>query len=715
MADDGERLVVLLEARISEFEKRMKKAEQTGTGSYNRLRRGSRTATDQMEDDMVRSTSRINQALGSVSSSVGTFAKVFAGGLLAGGAVAAIEGLGRSTRETIRQIAEMGDEAKRAGMAVEAFQEWKFVAEQNRIGLDSVIDGFKELNLRADEWITTGSGPAADAFKRLGFTSTELAEQLKDPSALMLEIVGRLQGLDKAAQIRIADEIFGGTGGERFVELLSQGKQGLSDTIAEARNLGVVLDQEAIAKADALDRKFNAITASLSGLGKTFAVALAENFGLIDDIDNMMGGENSAKGQLGEELRQTLAENGVLLEKAKEDANEVRYIYQDLQRDVLATTRAIGDEIPNILGSGADNAEVLAIELADVTSQMDLLISEVVQGKRPASDLNTEMAGLIERAKAALAEASKIDGINLQNAIGQVDGLSGALSRALSWAAGVVDKMREAANMPAVGLGMDTGTPLSGTGTSLLPPGSEGMTTGTPLTGTGSDLLPPGKKTGGGRGGATSGGGASRIEQLMADLQTQSEIVDEWYQESLDLINNATDAQLEAIGGRHAAIERLEAEHRARMRGIEEEGEKGTLETMLGYGAQMLTGLGAINKKALKIGQAFAAAEAWVSTLKGAAKELEKGTFGFASAALVISKGAAFVAAIKGVSESGGSGSVGKGASTSTAPASASTPPATVNIQWVGSMAVDSMGSLTKKLNEEYKQGYRLNIVAGLG
>lgn len=66
-----ERLVVILEARISEFERRMRQAEQRGTKTYHGLSRDSRSATRAMEADMLRSTGRINTALASTSARIG--------------------------------------------------------------------------------------------------------------------------------------------------------------------------------------------------------------------------------------------------------------------------------------------------------------------------------------------------------------------------------------------------------------------------------------------------------------------------------------------------------------------------------------------------------------------------------------------------------------------------------------------------------------------
>ncbi len=166
-------------------------------------------------------------------------------------------------RQTAESVAEVGRQAKQAGVDVESFQELKFVAEQNRIGVDILTDGLKELNLRADEFIATGRGSAAEAFGRLGYSSEELAVKLKNPSALLTEIIGKLEQFDQAARIRISDELFGGSAGERFVELIDEGEQGIRDQIAAARDLGLVMDAEMIRKAEEVDRKFNVITTTI--------------------------------------------------------------------------------------------------------------------------------------------------------------------------------------------------------------------------------------------------------------------------------------------------------------------------------------------------------------------------------------------------------------------------------------------------------------------
>jgi hypothetical protein len=198
----------------------------------------------------------------------------------AAGMKAALAGIGfagvaAAVSDAAASLAALGDEAKRSGLSVKAFQEWKFVAEQNRIGIDAMTDGFKELSLRADEFVVTGGGSAAEAFQRIGFSAAELRDKLKDPSALMLEIIDRVGKLDKAAQIRIFDELLGGSGGEQFVQLINQGSAGIQKTIDRAHELGRVLSDDVIAKAQELDKRFNEVAATVGTTLKAAIVSVA--------------------------------------------------------------------------------------------------------------------------------------------------------------------------------------------------------------------------------------------------------------------------------------------------------------------------------------------------------------------------------------------------------------------------------------------------------
>ena len=265
MANDNT-LAIRLEARIRDFEKQMAKASGTATREFKKIERASENMSSKL---------------------TGVF-KNFGRGLVAGVAAGGVAGIVSQIGQIAKGVANVGAEAKRAGVSAKAFQEIGYVAQQSGVGIDALVDGLKELNLRADEFIVTGKGPAAEAFARLGYTADELKRKLQDPSALFSEIIGKLQKLDTAAQIRIADEIFGGTGGEQFVRFIEQGEAGIKRSIGEARRLGLVMSDDVIAKATELDRQFNKVTQTVgTALKKAIVEASAALSGFIDEFQRL--------------------------------------------------------------------------------------------------------------------------------------------------------------------------------------------------------------------------------------------------------------------------------------------------------------------------------------------------------------------------------------------------------------------------------------------
>lgn len=289
MADDLQRLIVSLEARIASFEKNMAKAEAQSDKRLGKIETRFKNA---------------NKSIGAGLAKLGSLAAVAlpAGGLL---------GLSSAVSAAADSVARIGDEAQRAGVSIKAIQELSYVASQNRISIDAMVDGLKELNLRADEFVITGKGPAAEAFQRLGFSAAELTQALKDPSGLMVEIIGRMQDLETAAQIRIADELFGGSAGERFVELLDLGADGLRDMIREANDLGIVLEDEAVKKAQEINREFAKLADTVSARVKGAIVEASSELSYFLRLLKDVGDRSDAT------LRQQISEKDAAIEGAR--------------------------------------------------------------------------------------------------------------------------------------------------------------------------------------------------------------------------------------------------------------------------------------------------------------------------------------------------------------------------------------------------------------
>ncbi len=408
-------LIVPVEARIANLERGLARANRAQRRASQRMERRARQSADRMSASYARA-----------GNAAATAFKRLAVPLVAGVASAQTA---RKISDVTRSVAQLGDEAERAGVPLQDFQEWKFIAEQSRIGIDQMVDGFKELNLRADEFVVTGKGPAAEAFARLGFSAGELREKLKDPSELLLEIMERLRRLDTSARIRIADEIFGGSAGERFVELVDQGAAGLRETIDRAHELGYVLGDDVVQKADELDRKFGELTARISNFGKRVAVEIADGIanvaGLRESLAQVFDNEAQGRAILGDDIYDALEQNGGALEKHKAEVVDLRETYKELFREVNRLSGPDGIRVFEI-----DDQDV-KFGVAGIVAEINDLTRQLENGQISADDFTSEMSDLADEADALLKELEDIDGAGFSNVIQGIGNLTSAIREAI--------------------------------------------------------------------------------------------------------------------------------------------------------------------------------------------------------------------------------------------------------------------------------------------
>lgn len=490
-SEETERIAILLQARDRDLARAVDRS--------NKL-------ISKFERSAGRSMSNMSRNIDRNLASAGRSMKLFVGGAIGTILGRGIAEIGANMASTVKGIASIGDEARRSGLGVEAFQELKFVAEQTRIPVDAMIDGMKELNLRADEFVVTGKGSAADAFKRLGYGAKELARGLKDPQELMLDIIGRMEDLDKAAQIRVADEVFGGTGGERFVELLAQGEGGLRGLIDRGHDVGAVMDAEMIAKAAELDRKFSEVQARVSRLAKTIVVDLA---GAIDDaltvdVDEIFGSAERAIAMLGEENYRALKDVPGTLKAQEGNARDLLAVYEDMFNVLNGMTGPDGFRLMDVADIAA------AHDIASILDEIDQKRQALVDGSINAQEFGSEAGALVDELTDVVDELDAIDAARMSGVIGQIQALAGVLATAAQNAAAVRENMP--AGNDSVSFDVGPGRRPNNRPASRLAPGSSPRPSMRPM-----DLgdIPT-------RGG---GGGGSRLDAYQSAVEaTRQEI-----------------------------------------------------------------------------------------------------------------------------------------------------------------------------------------------
>lgn len=200
--------------------------------------------------------------------------------------------------------------------------------------------------------------------------------------------------------------------------------------------------------------------------------------------------------------------------------------------------------------------------------------------------------------------------------------------------------------------------------------------------------------TGGGGGGAaglTSEQYESKLEALRTSLLNEREVLEQWKLEQDTLLADQRAIELLGIEEHNQAKLRLEEEYNQRRVEIAAMGEESKLSLALGGASDVLGVIGQFNDKAFKLAKVAAAAQALISTLQGSAEALKLPyPYNLIAAAQVAAKGFGLVAAIKGVSSSGGSASISAGGTSSAAGVTATSSAADVVPQTNAIIQVDS-------------------------
>lgn len=227
----------------------------------------------------------MSKNIGDFHSSIGAAKEQLLGLATTAVSAAGVIGIGALIKSSLESAVAIEKNAKQAGVGVEAFQELEYAASRYHVTTEALTDGLKELALRGDEFALTGKGSAAEAFERLGFTTQDVNERLADTPALLSEVINRMEGLDKASQIRISDEIFGGQGGEQFVAMIQAGNVAMEELRREARALGIVLDEDLIHNSDKASKNLDSLQKMLSAHVTRAIVSLApEIVGLTEKL-----------------------------------------------------------------------------------------------------------------------------------------------------------------------------------------------------------------------------------------------------------------------------------------------------------------------------------------------------------------------------------------------------------------------------------------------
>lgn len=290
MAISAEQLNVILSARDREFTRAMDRAQRR---------------VDRFAQQSNRSLGRTSQSWAALAAQ----ARAFLPALSAGVVIA-------QTRRVISELDEIGKTADSIGLTTDALQELRVVAEEAGVAQESLDNSMLQFSRRLGE-AQQGLGQARYALEELNLTAGELTAMPLD-EALQVVADRMLQVEDATARTALATQLFGRQG-VGMLNLLREGAEGMEAMRQNARELGIVIDEDLIRGAEDAENQLGlmsrVINANLSEALVNLApllVAAAEGIAAISRAINALVDGALGREDVGEQIARLIQEQANL-------------------------------------------------------------------------------------------------------------------------------------------------------------------------------------------------------------------------------------------------------------------------------------------------------------------------------------------------------------------------------------------------------------------
>lgn len=320
--------------------------------------------------------------------------------------LAAVAGVG-ALKSVVSQLDEIGKKADQIGLTTDALQEMRSVAESAGVSQGALDSSLERFSKRLGEAVN-GTGAAKTALEGMGLAATDLtAIPLDEAVELIADEMGKMESPTERAAAAAA--LFGREG-VAMVNLLREGSKGMQEMRQQARDLGIVIDEdlvrgaeEAQTKLDLMGRVINAqlssalvelapllvgAAESAANMARTIREVIGDvvEFADVIGISDLLGGVSDALG-----LTHTQMGNltGAMVSGAKAVRSAVDASFQ-LENAV--------DEVVDSMAVEISQAEALDIALG---SNQKVSIAVATQKLKEAETRH-------ENARAAIAEAQAV-------------------------------------------------------------------------------------------------------------------------------------------------------------------------------------------------------------------------------------------------------------------------------------------------------------------
>lgn len=266
-------------------------AQQAGDAigdSLTAAREEASQTTEEVEQlgEAVAETGSEGEKAGGLLSEAFSTVKDYLAEITASVSVAGMLVLAKNTADAAKEIQNA---ARLANTSTDEMQRQAYAAKTVGMELDKLSDVYKDVNDKVGEYINNGGGELKDFFDtiapKVGITAQQF-QNLSGPQALQLYFTGLQKANLSQAQMTtyleaIADDA------TSLMPLLRNNGEEFNRLGEHAQKLGIVLDQEALAKSNAFGTSVSTLQATISGFGSKLGSELAPSLTHMSDAITM--------------------------------------------------------------------------------------------------------------------------------------------------------------------------------------------------------------------------------------------------------------------------------------------------------------------------------------------------------------------------------------------------------------------------------------------
>lgn len=213
-------------------------------------------------------TASFEDGLKSAGVRLSTFgANIAKAGLAATAAfTAAATAIGVGVKRTIDEADNLGKTAQKIGIPVEELSKLKLAAQLADVSLEQLSTGVGKLSRTMVEAAAKPTSEAANAFRALGVSVKNTDGTLKSSTEVMADVAGKFETLkDGAGKTAISMALFGKSGKD-LIPLLNGGRDGLKQAADEAERFGIVIDTKTAKSAENFNDNLTRLGAVKDGI-----------------------------------------------------------------------------------------------------------------------------------------------------------------------------------------------------------------------------------------------------------------------------------------------------------------------------------------------------------------------------------------------------------------------------------------------------------------